>query len=224
VADSNGCIPEWCCWIRGNNGCVDMHEAWQDGYGCCPGIGPPGPPPPGPGCTETCGYRPCDSGSWTICSGTVTCTSHACRTPPCFVAGTKVDTPQGPQEIQNLKAGDKIYTYNEKTGQVEIDEVVEATIRKQEAYGVVELSDGTKLEATPEHPFYLPKKKSWVGATKLKTGSVLLARSGKLVKVKKVSFSKTKKADVFNLHMKKNHNYYAGGILVHNFCGDLMIP
>ena len=41
---------------------------------------------------------------------TITITINGTDEPPCFVAGTLIDTPYGPRPIEDLRAGDQVIT------------------------------------------------------------------------------------------------------------------
>lgn len=43
-------------------------------------------------------------------ASTVTITIHGVDEPPCFVAGTPIDTPQGPRPVESLRVGDRVLT------------------------------------------------------------------------------------------------------------------
>ena len=66
----------------------------------------------------------------------------------CFVAGTKVHTPQGPRSIETLKVGDEVFTSN---GVAPIKTV---SSRMPRELVEVRLSNGKQIKCTPEHPFF----------------------------------------------------------------------
>lgn len=70
----------------------------------------------------------------------------------CFKGDTKLISPLGPIEIQNVKSGMTIYSFNEKTGEIELDEVITDPIKNvSNEFICIELSDGTSIECTPNH-------------------------------------------------------------------------
>ncbi|EPU3828986.1 polymorphic toxin-type HINT domain-containing protein [Campylobacter coli] len=80
------------------------------------------------------------------------------------------------------------------------------------------LSNGDQLSCTPDHPFAL-KDGTYLEAIKLK-GKELITKSGNIVRVTDYSTHESFKADVFDLSVTDNHNFYVKGnndsYLVHN--------
>ena len=67
----------------------------------------------------------------------------------CFVAGTQVETAEGPQAIETIKAGDKVWT---REG---LRPVVESDYTGTHPTFDVELSDGKVLTGTGNHPVWV---------------------------------------------------------------------
>jgi intein/homing endonuclease len=96
----------------------------------------------------------------------------------------------------------------------------------------VTFTNGTSLSVTPEHPFYLPEKGAFVDAGELRPGDVVLelraasaSRSlaqiarpleTKPVRVASIAFGDDT-AVVYNFSVDRYVNYFAEGILVHNY-------
>jgi hypothetical protein len=74
---------------------------------------------------------------------------------------------------------------------------------------------GKVLKTTENHPFYVINKKTWVEAKALRKGDQLRTTSGCSTVLRGIEeeFGDFK---VYNLDVEKHHNYYAGGVLVHN--------
>lgn len=71
----------------------------------------------------------------------------------CFVAGTKVKTPNGEHTIETLKVGDYITTYNEETKQYEPNKVLRKLInRNVTELATLKLSNGETLQFNAYHP------------------------------------------------------------------------
>jgi len=139
------------------------------------------------------------------------------NTMPCFVAGTKISTPTGDKNIENIKAGDEVYSYDHKDNKVKVAKVTKPYIRKNKQYGELVLSNGIKLNATPEHRFYVVNKKKYIAVSKLTPNDkVYLYTGDKMEELTVVSYTLTGKADVYNFNVKDFHNYFAGKVLVHN--------
>ena len=71
----------------------------------------------------------------------------------CFVAGTKVKTPNGEHTIETLKAGDYIITYNEEAKQYEPNKVLRKLINRNVAeLATLKLSNCETLQFNAYHP------------------------------------------------------------------------
>ena len=140
--------------------------------------------------------------------------------PRCFVAGTKVLTPDGFVDIETLRPGDAVYSYNEAKGTYEVDHVAEnyQRLSNEDIYTIYTSNDS--LSVTPTHPFYV-KGKGWVEVKDLKVGDILVNNLGEdmpIVKIDKFKNFFKLNINVYNLKTKKNHTYFVGfdSTLVHN--------
>jgi len=130
---------------------------------------------------------------------------------PCFLAGTPILMADGSTKpIEEIKVGDKVLAYNEKTGKTQNDKVTELFIHDDvEEYLII----NGNLKVTPEHRFYNEGK--WVNIGSLKVGDKLLDYKGQAQEI--TSIEKVKeKATVYNFEVEPSHTYFAGGFLVHN--------
>jgi hypothetical protein len=171
-------------------------------------------------------------------------TSHVTAESFCFLAGTLISTPNGPTAIETLKPGDKVYSYNEKTGQKQISDFKELDINFVDEYLII----NGKIHATVYHPFYIvipdsirdPDRLAWipgqawndiivsgmtglitVRADELKIGDILPTEKGEYVPVYSIEKVKAPKTTVYNLmNVSLNNNFYAEGILVHNYASE----
>jgi superfamily II DNA or RNA helicase len=77
----------------------------------------------------------------------------------CFVAGTPVQTPEGPKPIETLQPGDEVFTSN---GVMPV-----RTVKRRESADIVEvkLGNGERITCTGEHPFFTDV--GWVTARNL---------------------------------------------------------
>lgn len=90
----------------------------------------------------------------------------------CFVGYTKVLTEQGYQQIKDIKVGTKVWTYNEKTNQQEL-QVVEKLIEKPLLKNLVKVTvDGKSFTCTEDHKIYT--KEGWKEAKFLTEEDYLL--------------------------------------------------
>lgn len=85
----------------------------------------------------------------------------------CFVAGTKISTPAGSVNIEDIKIGDVVFN---QAG----SGVVEAVSHKEsDSIYSVELSNGTVINCTGNHPFFT--EKGWSKASELENGARLFS-------------------------------------------------
>jgi hypothetical protein len=88
----------------------------------------------------------------------------------CSPSGTKVNTDEGLKNIEDLKVGDYVLSYNESNQSYKKNIIQE--VYDREYVGdllTIELEDGTELKLTPEHPVYV-KNKGWMNAGNLNEG------------------------------------------------------
>lgn len=88
-------------------------------------------------------------------------------TDECFPAGTLV----GNREIQDLRPGDLVPSYDETTGHPVLRRVVRTMSRKPSGLVCIHLADGERVVCTPEHPFLTDL--GWLRAAQLSGASVL---------------------------------------------------
>lgn len=134
----------------------------------------------------------------------------------CFTEGTLVATENGNKKIEDIKEGDLVWSYNERTGKKELKKVIDLS-RNTSSSLVKIYVNGTEITCTPEHPFYVDG--SWVEAKDLIKGMLLTTLHGTTSSVESINFL-DEKIKVYNFEVEDNHNYYVSekGILVHNNC------
>ena len=71
----------------------------------------------------------------------------------CFAGNTKINTRNGYEEIQNIRIGDKILTYNHSKCIIEEKPVVRVDSKKSSIYRL-EFENGREIETTGNHKFY----------------------------------------------------------------------
>ena len=78
--------------------------------------------------------------------------SNAC--PFCSPAGTKVNTPDGERDIEDLKVGDMVLGHN---GQTVVEQTIKEVYSREYAGEIIEieLENGKILRLTPDHPIIL---------------------------------------------------------------------
>jgi len=148
----------------------------------------------------------------------------------CFPAGTKISTPKGKVNIQDIKVGDAVYScvngvqvpYQKLTGYVDVDVVDRVMSRVADEFITLILSNGNEISVTGNHEFYVMDK-GWIRADNLSVGDELLQldlrhKTMSIVKIAEIG-GEIFVTQVYNLETHKYHNYFAEDILVHN-CGE----
>ena len=93
----------------------------------------------------------------------------------CFPAGTPVAVADGYQNIEELQVGDLVWAWQQETGDLALQPVVQTLQRSADA--LVELRVGADtVRATPEHPFWA--NGAWTAAGELVAGDQLLRSDG----------------------------------------------
>lgn len=142
----------------------------------------------------------------------------------CFAAGTEIlihNETGDTKEIQDIKVGDEIWTWNQETTGGEVGIVGE--IKESEVNQIVQITfSDTIIITTPEHPFFIVDKSesdeigSWIKAKDLKPGLSCRRSNGEENVIEDWEI-KDETRTVYNLlSVSPNHNFYANDILVHN--------
>ena len=135
----------------------------------------------------------------------------------CFVAGTKVKTKNGFKNIEDIKIGEKVYSFNLDNNEIELKEVLE--LIHSSAKDTYKLTIGGKtVEMTSKHQVYIVDK-GWTRAYNIKIGDMMLSASGDKVKITNIEHIKyDEPIDTYNLAVEDNSNYFVTDIqvLVHN--------
>ena len=133
---------------------------------------------------------------------------------PCFIAGTKVLTKDGPKNIEEVQKGELVWSFDTINGGVSLKKVNVVVERHTDKLTIVIVS-GDTIFTTPEHPFYVSD--NWLKAKDLKHGTILNLFDGNTLTVVK-SYSLDTSVTVYNFEVNDYHNYFVGekSILVHN--------
>ena len=135
----------------------------------------------------------------------------------CFVKGTKVKTENGFKNIEDIKIGDKVYSYNLNNNTLELKKVLN-TIKSNTIDTYKATIGGKTVEMSPKHQLYIIDK-GWVRAYDLNVNDKLLDVNGKQVSISKIEYIKyDSPIDTYNLTIEGNNNYFVTDIqvLVHN--------
>ena len=130
----------------------------------------------------------------------------------CFGPETPITLASGEQKrIDQIVPGDQVLAWNAESGEHKTGKVVRTTSRQTDTYYKV-----NGLRVTPEHPFYI-EGKGWVAAKDLQLGDKQRSITGKPVSIARHSEIK-ERLKVHNFEVQDWHTYFAGGVLVHNWC------
>lgn len=134
----------------------------------------------------------------------------------CFVAGTKVAVKDGYKNIEDIKEGDYVYSYNLKNNKKELS-VVNKTYKNitNEIYTIKVNNEIIKTTAT--HPFY-DVNHGWIRVEKLNFNNKLLGIKTGPLTISAISKNKKENIEIYNIEVDRNHNYLITeeDILVHN--------
>jgi hypothetical protein len=147
----------------------------------------------------------------------------------CFVKGTKITmSDYTTKNIEDVKIGDFVITYNEETKEQEPGEVVKVVSPMRSDIVEYELSNGISIKSTTCHPYWVVNK-GWSSfnpeitkklynfdVDQIEESDTLLTIDNKEVIVDKITELITKEVITYNLGIMGNHTYYANNILVHN--------
>ncbi|MBO7527846.1 MAG: hypothetical protein J6T74_08175 [Clostridia bacterium] len=137
----------------------------------------------------------------------------------CFIAGTQVQTVNGLVNIENIKVGDYVLSYNQETGENQYSKVIDIYQNTTDKLCQIEYGD-TKLTSTLTHPYFVEGK--WKQAKDVQVGNKLLLTNGEYITVKNINIFDCEQINVYNLNVDETHTYYAEDVLVHNVCGDAL--
>lgn len=142
-------------------------------------------------------------------------TDKTCSTSSCFVAGTKVAVENGYKNIEDVKSGDYVYSYNLETNKKELKKVLETFIHQKDEIYTLKVNNQL-IYTTEEHPFYVINK-GWINAEKLKFNDKLLSIKTGPTNIQNIS-KRNNKTYVYNFEVEDNHNYLITkeDLLVHN--------
>lgn len=151
--------------------------------------------------------------------------------PPCFPAGTRVITRDGPMDIETVKVGDLVLTHAGAYRPV--------TEIYRRAYAgeltIIEPSLGRSVSSTPNHPFLVNckagtaldihnKGTEWVVARELKVDDLLFVPAhpggqSSWISIRRVDSTSPINCQVYNLEVQGDHSYTANSYAVHNCQG-----
>lgn len=147
---------------------------------------------------------------------------------PCFLGFTQISIPEGTKRIDEIRVGDTVKTFNHELNQTQFKTVL--SVMEKESEMVVRYeAKGLELDiyATHDHPMYVQGKgyasyspsktleDANMNVAKIEVGDVLVG-DGTLHEITAID-ELGEPMQVYNLSdVEDNHNFYAGGVLVHN--------
>ena len=143
-----------------------------------------------------------------------------------FTGDTLVSTETGLRPISEVRIGDKVWAYDEESGENTLQVVIHL-IRGDGEKSLVDitLASGEVISTTAGHPMYSTNQSAWVDAGELALDDLLREIGGadaSIVRLQK--YSET--ADVYNLTVADDHTYFVGvdEVLGHNasICPDTL--
>jgi len=159
----------------------------------------------------------------------------------CFPAGTLVETEEGLRPIEEIEPGDRVWSWDQETGEWSLQEVAAALCRDYDGVVVAITVGEETIEATANHPFWVVEGKGlakrpwaedagednvrlpaadgrWVEAGHLAAGDLLGSATRGTFKLRLATSRRHLK--VYNLTVANSHSYAVGsaGVLVHNSC------
>jgi hypothetical protein len=135
---------------------------------------------------------------------------------PCFAPDTLVWTPEGPRPIAELRAGDRIWTFDFSSGARRARPVLQLRHGSTLAFHRVRTDRG-EIRATSQHRFWVESDLAWRTAETLQPGEVLRGTDGERLRVLENLREAVDAAATCTLSVDEFHNYYVGpGALVHN--------
>ena len=137
----------------------------------------------------------------------------------CFVAGTPITAMYGIINIENIKIGDWVLSYNQKSHTNEYSQVLDTmTFKVQENMYKIHINN-TTLQVTGVHKFLITRygKEQWIAADQLQVGDKVRFANGEHHIIDDITIE-YKTVQVYNFEVSGNHNYYVGKdqVLAHN--------
>ncbi|MFP2959101.1 polymorphic toxin-type HINT domain-containing protein [Myxococcus sp. 1LA] len=150
------------------------------------------------------------------------CAGGDCKIPGigCFVAGTPILTKDGLKPIEDVEAGEEVWSRSDVTGESGWKRVVHLKVTHDKPVLDIELASETgrteQIGATPDHPFWV-EGQGWTQAGHLKPGMQIPSAHGGWLRVTRATWRQSGET-VFNFEVEDFHSYFVGALSawVHN--------
>jgi RHS repeat-associated protein len=132
----------------------------------------------------------------------------------CFTEKTLVLTDKGRRKIKDVKEGDKVWAFEEKTGKLALKLVTHTFTFERDTVYNIHIGQEV-IEATSDHPFFIGGQ--WLKVHQLRKGQQVSLYSGQKAGIDSIVVI-AKRATVYNFTVQDFHTYYVGSkdVLVHN--------
>ncbi|MFK7825201.1 MAG: Hint domain-containing protein [Oligoflexales bacterium] len=137
----------------------------------------------------------------------------------CLPEGTPISTPNGDITIEKLKIADLVFSFDLEKNEKVIGVVDDIISHETQSMIQINLNNGTQIDATEDHLFYLPLEKKWEKAGSLKeSDNLLLEDKIQPTSVLSIRHIKNEKPiKVFNLKVRHFENSFAFKVLNHSY-------
>jgi hypothetical protein len=163
------------------------------------------------------------------CVGSQSCINCSfCQS--CFTGETLVSTADGLREIRTIAVGDRVWTKDEKSGELSLQPVTQTMTRETAALRLLDVG-GATIRTTDIHPFWV-EGKGWTKAGEIAAGDQLGTKDGKQLTViastsepqggpimpASLSSKPHGTTTVYDLEVANTHTFFVSPqkILVHN--------
>ena len=138
----------------------------------------------------------------------------------CFPKGTKVETPFGERNIEDIGFGDEVLSYDLTKQQI-VTRIVTGLVRGATEHWYELRVGGETIEVTGRHPFWVMNERRWVYAHDLEVGMQLRRLDGSVADIEAIGVEPLATPQgTYNLEIEGEHDYFAGRdgltVLVHN--------
>jgi len=130
----------------------------------------------------------------------------------CFVAGTKIYTPLGYKNIENIEIGDSVFCFD-KDLSIKISIVENVFVHHNEKVIDIFFKD-KKIRTTPNHPF-LNQNNKFIEIGNFTKDDLIVNRFGEKIKIDRIQIL-NQEVTVYNFTVAKYNTYIAEDIFVHN--------